>query len=171
MRSSGFPDTKHRLGESCGGTLLFHHHHFRPHPDNHSMNAKRCRRHILVFWRNFWERASNHHIYRPIIIFLFCSSNLPSELLRRQGHMADHVHCVSPPALCDTKDSEYSLHLIDVLKWRICHFQIHDGVGGPPNHSVHSQSTLKEHSYWSDGHKWSNMAKMAIYGNRVTCDK
>ena len=85
--------------------------------------------------------------------------------------MADHVHCVSPPALCHTKDSEYSLHLIDVLKWRICHFQIHDGVGGPPNHSVHSQSTLKEHLYWSDGHKWSNMAKMAIYGNWVTCDK
>ena len=28
----------------------------------------------------------------------------------------------------------------------------------PPNHTVHSQSTLKEHSYWSDGHEWSYMA-------------
>ena len=28
----------------------------------------------------------------------------------------------------------------------------------PPNHTAHSQSTLKEHSYWSDGHEWSYMA-------------
>ena len=52
------------LGESCGGALLFHNHHFRPHPydrSNRIDTARRCHCcHILMLIQNFWEIASNH---------------------------------------------------------------------------------------------------------------
>ena len=52
------------LRESCGGALLFHNLHFRPHPydrSNRIDTARRCHCcHILMLIQNFWEIASNH---------------------------------------------------------------------------------------------------------------
>ena len=48
--------------------------------------------------------------------------------------MADHVHCISPPALTRTKDFNHHEDsfiipgIFEVLKWSICNFQINQGV-------------------------------------------
>ena len=68
------------LRESCGGALLFHNLHFRPHPydrSNRIDTARRCHCcHILMLIQNFWEIASNHQCI--ILSPSFCSGDIHS---------------------------------------------------------------------------------------------
>ena len=84
------------LRESCGGALLFHNLHFRPHPydrSNRIDTASRCHCcHILMLIQNFWEIASNHQCI--ILSPSFCWGDILSGKYSSLNPSFDSYHLI-----------------------------------------------------------------------------
>ena len=84
------------LRESCGGALLFHNLHFRPHPydrSNRIDTARRCHCcHILMLIQNFWEIASNHQCI--ILSPSFCWGDILSGKYSSLNPSFDSYHLI-----------------------------------------------------------------------------